>query len=278
VNGWRFALSRTWLGYLGLVVAFAIACTFLSLWQLARREEARAAIELVETNWESAPLALDRALPELDSFDPATTWQPVVLTGRYLVDEQLLARGRPLDGNAGYDVLVPFRLDDGSVFIVDRGWIPSGDDPDAPDAVPPPPTGEVTVVARLKPGEPLIPGRGAPEGQVATINLPAIAELTGPDTYVGAYGLLDSEDPATAVRPTAAAKPVADEGPHLSYAFQWVVFGILAFIGLAWAIRREYRLRNEDDPAERERAEARRRRTQAKGPTDAEIEDALLDR
>jgi cytochrome oxidase assembly protein ShyY1 len=278
VNAWRLLFSRRWLGYLALVVVFAIACVFLSMWQLARREEARAAIERVDENWSAEPVALDAALPDMDAFDREDTWQPVELTGRYLADEQLLARARPMDGRVGFEVLVPLELSDGSVFVVDRGWLPTGNAQDLPDAVPAAPTGEVTVVVRLKPGEPTIAGRSAPDGQIATINLPAIGDLLGRPTYTGAYGLLESEDPAPASVPVAYPKPVADEGPHLSYAFQWVAFGVLAFIGLGWAIRHEYRARHEDDPDERRRAEARRLRAAAKGPTDAEIEDALLDR
>lgn len=277
MNGWRFALSRRWLGYLALVVVFAIACVFLSMWQLARREETRVAIERVEINWDAEPVAIDEVLPRLEAFDPADTWQPVAVAGRYLADEQLLVRGRPYAGNPGFEVLVPFELDDGSVLVVDRGWLPVGNSQDEPDAVPAPPAGEVSIVARLKPGEPTIAGRSAPEGQVATINLPAIADLLDVPTYTAAYGLLDSEDPAAAQRPAAYPRPAADEGPHLSYAFQWVVFGVLAFIGLFWAVRREYRLRNEDEPEEQRRAASRRARAAAKGPTDAEVEDAILD-
>jgi len=277
VNGWRFAFSRRWFGYLALVVVFAIACLFLSMWQLARREEARVAIERVEINWDAGPVAIDEVLPRLDEFDPADTWQSVAVTGHYLVGEQLLVRGRPYEGSPGFEVLVPFQLDDGSVLVVDRGWVPVGNRQDAPDAVPAPPAGEISIVARLKPGEPTIAGRSAPEGQVATINLPAIADLLDAPAYTAAYGLLDSEQPAAAERPAAYPRPAADEGPHLSYAFQWVVFGLLAFIGLFWAVRREYRLRNEDDPAEQRRASARRAKAAAKGPTDAEIEDHILD-
>jgi cytochrome oxidase assembly protein ShyY1 len=277
VNGWRFALSRRWFGYLALAIVFAVACTFLSLWQLARREEARAEIERVDTNWESAPRPVADVLPERDAFDADDKWTPVTLTGRYLADDQLLVRGRPFNGGAGFEVLVPLLLDDGSVFIVDRGWLPVGNEQDEPDSVPSPPKGEVTVVARLKAGEPIVAGRSAPEGQVATIHLPTIAALVDLPTYTGAYGLLASEDPAAATRPTAMPKPEADEGPHLSYAFQWIVFAIMGFIGLAWAVRQEFRIRNADDPEERERAAKRKRRAEARPRSDAEIEDELLD-
>ncbi|MDQ1548495.1 MAG: hypothetical protein QOD27_153, partial [Microbacteriaceae bacterium] len=85
------------------------------------------------------------------------------------------------------------------------------------------------------------------------------------------------EDPAVATRPTAVAKPVPDEGPHLSYAFQWVAFAVMGFFGLGWAIRQEYRIRNSDDPEERKRAAARRVKAAAKPRSDAEVEDEILD-
>lgn len=276
MTGWTFALSRRWLGYLALVLVFAVACVGLSMWQLARRDEARQDIERVEQNWEAAPRPLTEVLPDLSAFDPDDKWVRVTLTGTYLAEEELLARGRPLDGNPGFEQLVPFRLADGTVFVVDRGWLAPGNEQDLPDSTPAPPEGTVTVVVRLKAGEPTIAGRSAPVGQVATINLPEIAALVGAPMYTGAYGLLDTEDP-TAPRPVAVSKPVADEGPHLSYAFQWILFGLMAFVGLGWAVRQEYRIRNADDPEERKRAEARRAKAAAKPRSDAEIEDELLD-
>ena len=277
MSSWRFAFNRRWLGYLAFVVAFAIACSFLALWQLSRREEARVEIELVDTNWDRAPLPIESVLSSLSEFEAESKWMPVEITGHYLADEQLLVRGRPLAGVAGFEVLAPFELEDGTVFIVNRGWLPAGNEQDEPDVVPAAPTGLVTVVARLKASEPIVAGRSAPEGQVATIHLPSIAETIDAPTYTGAYGLMASEDPAADARPTAALKPVPDEGPHLSYAFQWFVFGLLAFVGLAWALRQEFRHANKDDPAERARAAERERKAATRTPTDAQVEDALLD-
>lgn len=255
-------LTRRWLGFLALTIAFALVCVGLGFWQLARRADATARIELVETNWSAPAMPLDEALPDLDSFDESLEWHPVTLEGRYLVDEQLLARARPFGGAPGFEVLVPFRLDDGRVFIVDRGWVPVGNDQDSPDSVPAPPSGDVVVVARLKPGEPAIPGRSAPEGQVASIQLDAIGQQLGGEVFTGAYGLLSDEDPP-AERPIAAGKPEPDEGPHLSYALQWFVFAILGFVGLGVAMRQE--ARGPDAPPRRRRR------------TDGDIEDEILD-
>ncbi len=277
MTGWRFLLSARWAGYLALVIAFAIACSALGAWQLARRAEAHAAVVKLDANYDSPPVPLGSLLPTLGSFEESQEWSPVELRGSYLSDAQLLVRTRPLGGNPGFEVLVPFRLEDGAVFVVDRGWVPTGSAQDAPDAVPAAPEGVVTVIARLKPGEPSLPGRTAPEGQIATIELDDIAELLGQPTYTGAYGLMVTESPAALERPTPRPKPARDEGPHLSYAFQWFVFALLGFLGLGWAVRQEYRLVNAEDPAERERAAERERRRAERMPTDAEIEDAILD-
>ncbi|WP_308430440.1 SURF1 family cytochrome oxidase biogenesis protein [Salinibacterium amurskyense] len=270
-------LSSRWFGYLTLVIVFAIGCVFLSHWQFDRREEAATEVARVSENWESAPRTLDSVMPELNEFNEDNKWMSVAVSGEYLNDEQLLVRGRPYGGQPGFEVLVPLQLESGEIIVVDRGWVPSGNSQDAPDSVPEAPTGTVDVVMRLKPSEPTVFGRSAPDGQIATIHLPAIAEILGDSTYTGAYGLLATETPAVDVRPLAYPKPLLDEGAHLSYAFQWVAFGVLAFIGLGWAVRQEYRLINEDDPAEQERAKKRRLKSEKRGPTDAEIEDALLD-
>ncbi|MEV8254045.1 SURF1 family protein [Rhodoglobus sp. NPDC076762] len=277
MSKWRFVLSSRWFGYLTLVIVFAIGCVFLSHWQFDRREEAATEVARVSENWESAPRSLDSVMPELNEFNEDNKWMSVAVSGEYLLDEQLLVRGRPYGGQPGFEVLVPLQLESGKIIVVDRGWVPSGNSQDAPDSVPEAPAGPVEAVIRLKPSEPTVFGRSAPEGQIATIHLPAIAEILGDSTYTGAYGLLATETPAVDVRPRAYPKPLLDEGAHLSYAFQWVAFGVLAFIGLGWAVRQEYRLINEDDPAEQERAKKRRLKSEKRGPTDAEIEDALLD-
>jgi cytochrome oxidase assembly protein ShyY1 len=279
VKKWRFALSSRWFGYLAITIIFAIACVGLSLWQIARRDQALYQIHLVQQNYDRNPVPITEALPSLESYKESQQWTPVSLHGRYLADRQLLVRNRPVNGEAGFEVLVPLQQDDGSIFVVDRGWLPTGSKQEVPDHIPAPPSGEVTVIARLMAGEPTLPGRTTPanSGQIATIQLHDIAKLVDHPSYTAAYGLLDSETPAPGdARPAAMMKPQPDEGPHLSYAFQWLVFGILAFLGLGWAVRQEYRIINAADPEERERANERARRRAAKPLTDAEIEDAMV--
>ena len=277
MSGWAFAISKRWFGYLALVIVFAIVCCLLGFWQLSRRADARVEIDRIDANYASEPTPIGDVLESLDDFDASEKWKPVEVTGRYLSDEQVLVRNRPYNGSPGFEVLVPLQLADGTIFIVDRGWVSPGSSQDSPDEVPDAPAGEVTVVARLKAGEPTIAGRSAPAGQIATVHLEDLAERLGEPTFTGAYGLLASESPAPAEAPLQSTRPERDEGPHLSYAFQWFVFAIMGFFGFGWALRQEYRVVNAEDPDEQERAEERRVKREAKSKTDAEIEDALLD-
>jgi len=267
------ALSRRWLGWLAFTTLFAVICVGLAQWQWARRLEAVAEIRVVAQNWDAAPVALREVLPGDAPLNADAEWTPVVLQGEYLLDEQLLVRTRPFAGRPGFEVLTPLLLDSGEVFIVDRGWVPTGEAQDFPDIVPAPPTGTVEVLVRLKPGEPTIAGRGAPEGQIATIHLPELVErVEGGPVISGAYGLMDSESPAVEERPTAALRPAPDEGPHLSYTFQWYLFALLGYIGYGWALRQERRSLLAELSGEPIPQRVRRR------PSDDEIEDAIVDR
>jgi cytochrome oxidase assembly protein ShyY1 len=268
VTGWR-----RWGAYLALTLVFAVACGLLSWWQWSRRAEAVTEIQRVERNYDAEPRAVDEVLGALDAWSDDDEWTPVVLEGEYLADAQLLVRNRVLGGQPGFEQLVPLRLSDGTLFVVDRGWLPLGDGSDAtPDTIPQPPDGQVTVIARLRGAEPALPGRSAPAGQIPSIDVATIVEQSDAPGYTAAYGQLASEDPAVDEMPIAAARPQEDEGPHLSYALQWIAFGVLAFIGLFWAWRRERRIAAL--PAEEQAAaRAPKRRHE-----DADVEDAILDR
>ncbi|PPF63672.1 SURF1 family protein [Clavibacter michiganensis] len=276
-TGWRFLLTSRWGGYLALTVVFALVCVLLGCWQLARRADALAENNRVAANYDAAPRPVTDVLDGLGSFDESQKWATVSLTGSYLDSEQLLVRNRPSGGQPGFELLVPFRLDDGSVFIVDRGWLPTGQEQDKPDVVPSAPQGEVTAVARLKASEPKLEGRSAAAGEIPSIDLPTIAEQLDQPTYTGAYGDLATESPSSDTG-QLETRPPEDEGPHLSYAFQWFVFALLGFLGLGYAARQEYRSLNADDPDEMERAAERERRRKAKAKSDNDIEDELIDR
>lgn len=283
---YRFLLSGKWLGWFLLVCLLAAVCSALGMWQLDRREAVRADIGVVEDNYDADPRAYDPTL--FTGYDPATEWQPVTLTGTYDAAEQRVVRNRPLNGRPGYEVLVPLRLSDGTAVAVNRGWLPIGNDEAGhPDSVPAPPEGEVEVTARIRPSEPAVE-RGAPDGQLASIDLAAYAAELDYPLATGSYGVMAAESPSAAEVPQPLAVPERSEGTHLSYAMQWFAFGVLLFVGLGYAAYQEAQNRRwaaagldrDDDgdgmhsavPRARPKPQRARRR-----PTQEEEEDAILD-
>jgi cytochrome oxidase assembly protein ShyY1 len=284
VSDVRATGARKWLGYLGVVVVFAVVCGFLAHWQWSRHEEKMVVVHQLEQRYDAAPVPLDEAVPALDSYDPALEWQPVSMTGTYAADETLLVRNRPLNGQPGFEVLVPFRVTGGDVFVVDRGWVPTGNDQDAPDEVPAPPEGEVTVTARLKPGEPALGSRTGVPGtnQIATVQLSEVQARVSGTIYSAAYGLLQSETPAPAEAPVKASAPEIDTGLNLSYFVQWIMFAVGAFAFLFYVFRQERRNRALDEEGAdgdeaRVREAERARRRAARPLADNDAEDELLD-
>jgi cytochrome oxidase assembly protein ShyY1 len=279
MNDWRFLLTPRWAGYLALVIVFAIACSALGTWQLNRRAEALAEVARIDANYDAEPIPVAEALPDPATFDVDQRWQVVALSGAYLADEEVVVRNRPFEGSSGFEVITPFRLDDGTVFMVDRGWIPQASD-GRPSDVPAPPEGEVQVTARLKAGEGRIEGRTSTGDEFATIDLEELAARVGEPSFTGAYGVLVQTGADATEPPLAAARPARDEGPHLSYALQWFVFALLAFIGLGWAANQERK--SLALTAAEERGEAPAPAPEPRRPkrerADADVEDEILDR
>ena len=243
-----------WTAYVLVAIAFAITCAYLSHWQFSRNAERSAQLQLVTDNYDAVPIPLSRAITGTDDFDDALEWHPVEVTGTYLADQQLVARNRPHGGTSAFEVLTPLLLDDGRVLIIDRGWVPPAEKGEGTAPIPAPPAGEVTVIARLRPGEPLpSSGRGAPDGQVPTINLPLVANTTGATTITSAYATLVRDDPAPVQAPVALEPPTNDPGPYLSYAVQWILFAVMGFVFIGYIIRTELTHRRE----EREEADER---------------------
>ncbi|MHA3722458.1 SURF1 family cytochrome oxidase biogenesis protein [Leucobacter sp. HY1910] len=291
--GWSFLRSRRWAGYFAMFLVFSIACVWLGNWQFDRRAQARAEIARIDANYGAPAVELATELPDPAVFDESVQkWRTVSVTGEYAGDP-VLARNRPGPGGVGSDLIQGLRTTDGRVFYVNRGWVPvNGNEAEADNfdtaQLPAAPTGPVTVETRLRASEPEITGRSAGERTVASIDVPAIAQVTGVDgeTYLGAYGMLITEtgsaatgsaDTGTAEHGVLPAKPERDEGPHLSYALQWYIFILIAAIGVGYAARHEYRSLNAGSDVVREQDRRTALRKKRRGPSDNDEEDALLD-
>ena len=262
---------KRWLGWLIIVVIFAIACSFLSNWQFSRRAQVVAANSIVEGNYNKPALPISDVLVA-GSLPAMNEWHPVSVTGHYVQGSALLVRNRPYAGVPGFHQVAVFQASDLQLYLVDRGWLPTGERQDSPDLVPELPTGEIQIQARLRFAENL-KGKDAPVGQLAAISpLGAAAQIGAKEPIAsGFYLRLASEVPTSDVAPKLETKPELSEGNHLRYAIQWIIFAILAFVTLTYFVRQEiehYRSNNDVNYV----AKARRK---SRADRDNEIEDAL---
>ncbi len=112
-------------GLLTLLVMTALSS--LGAWQLQRATEKRALMAQAQQG-RTQVLSLSAAnAPTLGRY------QRVSLQGRYEPARQVLLDNMPSGGPSsrgqpGYRVLTPFRLDDQSLVLVDRGWVALGKD------------------------------------------------------------------------------------------------------------------------------------------------------
>ena len=159
--------------------------------------------------------------------DPGLTWRTVRACGTWQPTGQVMVRRKSLAATAGFWVATPL-ASDGRNLIVVRGWIAAGESSQDTPAVEAPPSDPVCITARLRiaaqrtRAEPT----DLPPGQVDQLEPGYYAELvtSGPDSAVGL---------------TPWPAPELTEGPHRSYAVQWLIFALMTMIGWGVLVRGE---------------------------------------
>ncbi|MDY6996205.1 MAG: SURF1 family protein [Actinomycetota bacterium] len=271
---WAFLLRPQWLALYVVVAVFAYLCfTVLAPWQLGKNTQTSRENAQISRSLDAEPIPLTAVLPEQDSAAPDEQWQRVTATGRYLPDGQVLARLRSVEGDPAFEVLVPFAVQDGPTVLVNRGYVRPVNGSRVP-AIEPPPTGTVTITARLRDPEPVAANKDpfTADGaqQVYSINVDQISALTGV-ALAGSYLQLVADQPGGL---GVISLPHLDAGPFLSYGIQWIAFGIIAPIGVGYFVFSELKMRRR----EREEAAAREDAAAAADPAPLTTEQKLADR
>ena len=234
----RFLVSRRWIAFFLVVVALAYATWWLGEWQFGRLEDRKRDNAVVERNEAAAPAAVDDVLTVGRAVDPEDEWRLVTASGTYLTDDTIIVRYRTREGSSGVDVVVPLRTDSGAVLLVDRGWLAS-DNGAAPDAVPAPPAGPVSVTGYVR-----VDATGdsakVSDHSTRSISSAQIGPAIGRETY-GGFVELASEDPSSETPLEPAELPDLSNGPHFFYGLQWWFFGLLAVFGFGYLAYDEWR-------------------------------------
>lgn len=237
----RFLLRPGWLALIAAVLAFVVACyTFLAPWQFGREAQRQAQQQAIETADEVPPVPLAQLSPPGTGVEQALEWRRVEVTGEYLPDAQGLVRLRVVDGHPAVEVLTPFRTVEGRLLVVDRGTVETTSGAVTPD-IPAPPAGEVTLTARLRVDQTDPEGRVLDEAgfpQLYVVDSGLLGAATGLALEPG-YLQLAADQPgvlgAIPVAPSSGGAPFT----NLSYALQWITFGLIALLALGYFIRLE---------------------------------------
>jgi surfeit locus 1 family protein len=99
--------------------------TGLGFWQLERAAEKRT----IQESWRKQQALAPVPFEEI-TFSSQTDFRRVSLRGRFDAEHYWLLENRILDGNLGYEVLMPFYLASDSakadLVLVNRGWVAAG--------------------------------------------------------------------------------------------------------------------------------------------------------
>src|SRR5262249_52632004 len=101
-----------------LTLAACALCVRLGFWQWHRWQEADAAWTRFAHGADAVQALGERTLQALPLY------QRVSVTGRLDGQHQFLLDNRSYRGRPGYEVLTPLTRTDGTLLLVDRGWVP----------------------------------------------------------------------------------------------------------------------------------------------------------
>jgi cytochrome oxidase assembly protein ShyY1 len=260
---YRFARSPKWIFGHVIVLALVVGFVNAGLWQLRRLHQRRAFNATVEQNEAKPVTPLADVLTAHSGFGAVgpVLDRRVRATGHYLQGQEILISGQSnTNGDPGAWIVSPLLLHDGTVVLVNRGWISSTGNFSSAPAAARPPTGEVTVEGLLTktqtPGwfEAHDPAHGVLQS-MSRVDVGRIQKQIR-QPVVPAFISRTSQsppDPGTIV-PAVIPPPVLNDGPHLNYAYQWASFTLLALIAYPILLRKvasdrekEERARGEND-------------------------------
>lgn len=221
-------------GWLPSVCVVLLLPLFVSLgvWQLRRADEKLALTALRQQQENAPPIHLTHTEPVPERY------RRVIVTGTYDSEHQFLLDNQVFNGQVGYHVLTPLRIDGTSLAIlVNRGWVSAGRDRSKkPDLVIQQPRVTIRGIAdrfpqlglKLKGAE--IPTPGWP-ALVQVVNHEVLGERLG--YRLSSYQvLLDAKEAEGYERAGRTVSLSPDK--NQAYALQWFSFAFVLLALYVW--------------------------------------------
>lgn len=241
----RGPVALSLLALLGLVLFAGFIA--LGTWQVYRLAWKRDLIARVEARVHAPPSAAPGIAqwPEVNA--QTAEYRHVRLQGHYLSDRRTLIWAATEFGS-GYWLMLPLQLDDGSIVLVNRGFVPT-DWCGLKNTCATAPVGDVTVTGLLRLSEPPVMFRSNNPARDSwyTRDVGAIAQTRGLANVApyfvdedAAPGTLDAGKPAW---PQGGLTVINFPNNHLSYLITWYLLALMVLAAGVYVVRDERRLR-----------------------------------
>jgi len=208
----------------------------LGTWQVQRLSWKEGLIAERNASLAAAPVALPADLAAARALE----FHPVRADGEFLNDHELYLNAQELRGDQGFHVITPFRLADGRMLLVDRGFVPT--DHERPDTRR---AGEIagptTVTGLLRLPEPsgwFTPANEPAKNSWFSVDLPAMARAAGIGDALPFY--IDAgKTPNPGGLPQGGQTITDLPNNHLQYAITWYALAVaLIVVYIRFASRR----------------------------------------
>lgn len=224
----RFTFRFRWVPFVAAALAVVLGVS-LAQWQTRRALEKEAIEAKMSAREAAAPLDLNSALPRIDEAE----FRRVVVKGEFIRDWPVYLDNRPYQGNAGFYLLMPFRIAGSDKHIlVARGWVKRDifDRTRLPSITTPSGVMQIEGVIRRHPGHVLQLGRAEPlrpGAIVQNLDMQDFAQASKLNTVpLMIEQVSDTRDGL--VRDWS--RPSAGVEKHRGYAFQWYALAVTALI------------------------------------------------
>lgn len=207
----------------------------LGSWQVNRAIEKQALFDDFAAGGDAVALGEDAG-----RLDALRRYTPLQATGTYMPQRQFLLDNMVRDGQAGYRVLTPLRLDEDTAMLVDRGWVVRDFSQAALPVI------DVGAQKRTLTGKlDRLPRPGIALNAELAPGWPKVVQFPTFDELSEALGLrlapgvllLDASEPDGFRRDWRPS----DFGPerHIGYAVQWFALALtLVILFLVWSFRK----------------------------------------
>jgi surfeit locus 1 family protein len=228
--------------FLGLILLL-----WLGTWQVERLSWKESLIAQRQATLTAAPVPL----PDTIEAARALEFHPVRASGEFLNDHELYLNQQAADGKAGFQIVTPFRLADGRILLVDRGFVPTdrrSSDTRRDGLI----TGPTTITGLMRVSDEGKPSYFTPDNEPAKnswffIDLPAMAKAAGVDAVLPFYIDADAS-PVPGGLPQGGQTITDMPNNHLQYAITWYALALGLIVIYILFARRRLREGNPGEP------------------------------